>query len=216
MFYEAFLETIYLTIVPLVFACVFGFIIGTLIFIGTSGILERKSGLMTFISKVCDSLVNILRSIPYLILIVWMLPITAFLTGSVIGTKAAIPALVVSATPFFARMVTIAFSEVDHGVIEASRAMGAGTFDIIIKVLIPESLPALVSSITVTAINLVSYSAMAGAIGAGGLGFEAYQYGLARRNEELMFIATILIVIIVFAIQIIGDRLVRKFDKRGG
>ncbi len=216
MFFEPFIETIYLTIVPLLFSCVFGFIIGTLIFIGTSSILERKSKPITIISKICDGLVNILRSIPYLILIVWMLPITNFLTGSVIGTKAAVPALVVSATPFFARMVTIAFSEVDHGVIEASKAMGASTFDIITKVLIPESKPALVSSITVTAINLVSYSAMAGAIGAGGLGFEAYQYGLARRDESLMFIATILIVIIVFAIQIIGDKTVKKLDKRGG
>ena len=213
MFFEPFIETIYLTIVPLLFSCVFGFIIGILIFIGTSSILERKSKPITIISKICDGLVNILT---YLILIVWMLPITNFLTGSVIGTKAAVPALVVSATPFFARMVTIAFSEVDLGVIEASKAMGASTFDIITKVLIPESKPALVSSITVTAINLVSYSAMAGAIGAGGLGFEAYQYGLARRDESLMFIATILIVITVFAIQIIGDKTVKKLDKRGG
>lgn len=215
MFYDPFVETVYLTIVPLVFSCLFGSIIGTLIFVaGNEIILERRTKTIILVGKIADALVNILRSIPYLILIIWLLPVTSFLTGSVIGTKAAVPALVFSATPFFARMVVIAFTEVDKGVIEASKAMGASTFDIIVKVLIPESKPALISSITVTAINLVSYSAMAGAIGAGGLGFEAYQYGLARRDDVLMFISTIMIVIIVFAIQFVGDVLVKKTDKR--
>lgn len=214
-FIDPFFETVYLTIVPLLFSVLFGSIIGTVIYVtGSRLILQSDRKVFKVINRVADALVNICRSIPYLILIVWLLPVTNFLTGSIIGTKAAVPALVVSATPFFARMVVIAFSEVDKGVIEASLALGGDLKDIIFNVLIRESKPALISSIAVTAINLVSYSAMAGAIGAGGLGFEAFQYGFARRNDELMFIATILIVIIVFAIQIVGDTLAHKTDKR--
>lgn len=213
---EALYETVYLTFVPLGFAVVLGSFIGVIIFITSrsSHVLVATSGPLYVINRLMDAIVNILRSIPYLILIIWMTPVTRFLTGSVIGTKAAVPALVASATPFFARMVVIAFGEVDKGVIEAAKALGANTKDIILHVLIPESKPALISSIALTAINLVSYSAMAGAIGAGGLGYEAYQYGLVRRNEVLMLVSTLLIVVIVFAIQIVGDKLARSTDKR--
>ena len=215
MILEALYETLYLTFIPLFISCFLGLLIGTIIFItGSDIIVKSDKKYLKVISKVADALVNILRSIPYLILIIWLLPLTSFLTGKVIGTEAAIPALVFSATPFFARMVIIAFGEVDKGVIFASKAMGATIKDIIIHVLIPESLPALISSITVTAINLISYSAMAGAIGAGGLGYEAYQYGLVRRDTGLMFISTAMIVIIVFAIQILGDHLAHKVDRR--
>ena len=215
MILEALYETLYLTFIPLIISCFLGLLIGTIIFItGSDIIIKSDKKYLKVISKVADALVNILRSIPYLILIIWLLPLTSFLTGKVIGTEAAIPALVFSATPFFARMVIIAFGEVDKGVIFASKAMGATIKDIIIHVLIPESLPALISSITVTAINLISYSAMAGAIGAGGLGYEAYQYGLVRRDTGLMFISTAMIVIIVFAIQILGDHLAHKVDRR--
>lgn len=215
MIVEALYETLYLTFIPLVISCFLGLLIGTIIFItGSDIIVKSDKKYLKVISKVADALVNILRSIPYLILIIWLLPLTSFLTGKVIGTEAAVPALVFSATPFFARMVIIAFGEVDKGVIFASKAMGATIKDIIIHVLIPESLPALISSITVTAINLISYSAMAGAIGAGGLGYEAYQYGLVRRDTGLMFISTAMIVIIVFAIQILGDHLAHKVDRR--
>ena len=213
---EALYETVYLTFVPLAFSVVLGSLVGVVIFITSrsSRVLVATSGPLYVINRIMDALVNILRSIPYLILIIWMTPVTRFLTGSVIGTKAAVPALVASATPFFARMVVIAFGEVDKGVIEAAKALGADTKDIILHVLIPESKPALISSIALTAINLVSYSAMAGAIGAGGLGYEAYQYGLVRRNEVLMLVSTLLIVVIVFVIQIVGDKLARSTDKR--
>lgn len=215
MILEALYETLYLTFIPLIISCFLGLLIGTIIFItGSDIIVKSDKKYLKVISKVADALVNILRSIPYLILIIWLLPLTSFLTGKVIGTEAAVPALVFSATPFFARMVIIAFGEVDKGVIFASKAMGATIKDIIIHVLIPESLPALISSITVTAINLISYSAMAGAIGAGGLGYEAYQYGLVRRDTGLMFISTAMIVIIVFVIQILGDHLAHKVDRR--
>ena len=213
---EPLYETLFLTFVPLVLAVILGALIGTIIFIsGDNGILdvEEKPFLKT-VHVVFDALVNIFRSVPYLILLIWLLPITRFLVGSTIGTNAAVPSLTLSATPFFARMVVIAFTEVDKGTIEASKALGAGTLDIIFKVLIPESLPALISSIAVTAINLVSYSTMAGAIGAGGLGFEAYQYGLIRQDPPRMLMATGIIIVIVFIIQIVGDVLSKYVDKR--
>lgn len=213
---EPLIETLLLTFVPLLFSVFFGFIIGTIIYItADNGVIDtNKNIFIKIINKVSDALVNIFRSIPYLILLLWMIPLARLLTGTVLGWKAAVPSLVVSATPFFARMTVLAFNEVNSGTIEASKALGASTFDIVFKVLLRESKPALLSSIAVTAINLVSYSAMAGAIGAGGLGFEAYQYGLARPNPLLMYSSTILIVIIVFVIQIIGDKLVKISDKR--
>ena len=213
---EPLIETILLTLVPLVLSVIFGFIIGTIIFItGDNGVIEVKGNtLLMFINRISDGLVNIFRSIPYLILLIWLIPFAKLLTGSILGWKAAVPSLVVSATPFFARMTVIAFSEINKGTIEASKALGASTFEIIFKVLLSESKPALVSSIAVTAINLVSYSAMAGAIGAGGLGFEAYQYGLVRPNPALMYTATLFIILLVFTVQYIGDIIVKKIDKR--
>ena len=128
--------------------------------------------------------------------------------------QAAIPALIISAAPFYARLVEIGLREVDKGVIEAARAMGAKKSTIITKVLIPESLPAIISGLTVTAIALVGSTAMAGVIGAGGLGNLAYLDGFQRNNSTLTFVATVLILIIVFAIQILGDTIVKKVDKR--
>ena len=213
---EPLIETLLLTCVPLALSVIFGFIIGTIIFVTSdSSIIDvSKNIFLRILNRVSDALVNIFRSIPYLILLIWVIPLARILTGSMLGWRAAVPSLVVSATPFFARMTVVAFQEIDKGTIEASKALGASTMQIIFKVLLPESLPALISGITITAINLVSYSTMAGAIGAGGLGFEAYQYGLARPNPPLMYAATIEIVIIVFIIQFIGDYFVKKVDKR--
>lgn len=214
---EPIFETLYLTFVPLFFAVIFGFIIGVAIFITSSDsmIVDTRGHIgLRIINRIADGLVNIFRSIPYLILLIWVNPLANLLTGSMIGATAAIPSLVISATPFYARMVTIAFTEINKGTIEASKALGANTFQIIFKVLINESKPALISGIAMTAISLVSYSAMAGAIGAGGLGFEAFTYGIARRNTERMLITTLIIVIIVFIIQFIGDYFAKKTDKR--
>lgn len=213
---EPFYETLYLTIVPLILAMILGGAIGTIIYISAdSGIIDvEKNKAWQILHIISDALVNIFRSVPYLILLIWLIPFTKFLVGSTIGPNAAIPSLTLSATPFFARMVVIAFTEVDRGTIEAAKALGSDTLTIIFKVMIPESMPALVSSVAVTAINLVSYSTMAGAIGAGGLGFEAYQYGLIRQNYLRMLLATGLIIIIVFAIQFAGDAISKKIDKR--
>ena len=213
--YEPFLDTVYLTFVPLLLSIFFGFIIGTVIFITSdNNIIEKNTKFLKALNRVSDFIVNFLRSVPYLIMLIWLLPVAQLLTGRVTGANAAIPSLVVSATPFFARMIVIAFTEVNKGTIEASKALGASLWDIIFKVLIPESKPAIISSITVTGINLVSYSAMAGAVGAGGLGFTAFTYGIARHNTQLMLASTLVIVVIVFIIQIIGDYYTKKTDKR--
>ncbi|MBR2577331.1 MAG: ABC transporter permease [Erysipelotrichaceae bacterium] len=213
---EPLTETLLLTFIPLIISVVLGFLFGTLVFITSdAGILDVNANPgLKVLNRISDAIINVLRSVPYLIILIWLLPITKLLVGSIIGWKAAIPSLVVSATPFFARMTVIAFSEIPKGTIEASKALGASSFDIIFKVLLPESKPALLSSIAVTAINLISYSAMAGAIGAGGLGYEAYLYGLIRNNPPLMYMATFLIIVLVFGIQYIGDIIVRKVDKR--
>ena len=159
-------------------------------------------------------IVNIFRSIPFIILIVLLIPFTKALVGTMIGENAAFPALIIGSAPFYARMVEIGLREIDKGVIEAAKSMGAKTSTIIWKVLIPESTPALVSGITVTSIALVGYTAMAGVIGAGGLGNLAYLEGFQRSQNDVTLVATIIILIIVFIIQIIGDFITSKLDKR--
>lgn len=203
-------ETLFMTFVSLLFAVVIGLILGIVIY------LTKEDGLYPnkFINKILNLIVNVLRAVPYIILLMIILPLTTALMGSMIGAKAALPSLILSSAPFYGRMVMIALSEVDGGTIEASKAMGASNFQIITKVLLPEAKPALISSVTVMAISLVGYTAMAGAIGAGGLGNLAYLYGMVRNNNYVMYSATILILIIVFIIQIIGDYFVRKLDKR--
>jgi ABC-type methionine transport system permease subunit len=134
--------------------------------------------------------------------------------GTIIGPQAALPSLIISAAPFYARLVEIAFHEIDHGVIEAAEAMGATKWQIILKVLLPESMPALVSGITVTAISLIGYTAMAGAIGAGGLGNLAYLDGFQASNNAVTLMATVIIVLIVFVFQYLGDFAVKRIDKR--
>ena len=203
-------ETLFMTFVSLIFAVIIGLILGIAIYLTQEDSLYPNKP----VNKVLNLIVNILRAIPYIILLMIIVPLTTVLVGSMIGAKAALPSLILSSAPFYGRMVMIALNEVDSGTIEASKAMGASNFQIITKVLIPEAKPALISSVTVMAISLVGYTAMAGAIGAGGLGNLAYLYGMARNNNYIMYTATILILIIVFIIQIIGDYFVRKLDKR--
>ncbi|MCY7696421.1 ABC transporter permease subunit, partial [Bacillus altitudinis] len=146
--------------------------------------------------------------------IILLLGFTKFLMHTILGPNAALPALVIGSAPFYARLVEIALREVDKGVIEAARSMGAKTSTIIFKVLLPESLPALISGITVTAIALIGSTAIAGAIGAGGLGDLAYVEGYQSGNTDVTLVATVFILIIVFIIQIIGDLITNKIDKR--
>ena len=208
--WEAAWETVYMTAVSTILTLIFGLAIGILLFLSSPKQLWANK----IVHFLTGSLVNIFRSIPFIILILLLIPVTKFLVGTVRGANAALPALIVGAAPFYARMVLIALREIDKGVIEAAKSMGAKTSTIIFKVLIPESLPALVSGITVTAVALVGYTAMSGIIGAGGLGQLAFIDGFQRSRNDVIWIATIFILIIVFIIQFIGDFITAKIDKR--
>ena len=207
---EKTIETLIMTFESLIAVFLLGLFLGLLLYITSNSKGTFGRGFYTVVTAI----VNIFRAIPFIILIVLLIPFTKALIGTIIGVQAAIPALIISAAPFYARLVEIGLREVDKGVIEAARAMGAKRITIITKVLIPESLPAIVSGLTVTAIALVGATEMAGVIGAGGLGNLAYLDGFQRNNSTLTFVATVLILVIVFAIQILGDTVVKKIDKR--
>lgn len=208
--FEATIETLYMTTISAIFVFFLGLIIGLVLFLTSSNqLLENK-----WINRILSALVNVFRSIPFVILIILLLNFTKLLVGTILGPNAALPALIIGASPFYGRLVEIALREIDKGVIEASIAMGASLWTVIRKVLIPESLPALVSGITVTTISLVGYTAMAGVIGAGGLGNLAYLDGFQRHRFDVVFVATIIILIIVFMIQLIGDVITKHIDKR--
>ncbi|PIC56604.1 methionine ABC transporter permease [Sporosarcina sp. P12(2017)] len=203
-------ETLYMSAYSTFFTFVFGIALGLLLFLTSPGQLWANK----ITNVITGAFVNIFRSIPFIILIILLIPFTKLLFDSMRGPNAALPALIIGAAPFYGRMVLIALQEIDKGVIEAARSMGAKTSTIIFKVLLPESMPALVSGITVTSIALVGYTAMAGVIGAGGLGTLAYLEGFQRSREDVTIMATILVLIIVFIIQFIGDFIAKRLDKR--
>lgn len=203
-------ETVWMTVGSMIIVAILGLALGLLLFETTNS----HNPLVKALNWLVALFVNVFRSIPFIILIVLLLPITQKLVGTIIGPRAALPSLIISAAPFYARMVELAFHELDHGVVEAAESMGATRWQIIRKVLLPESMPALVSGITVTTISLIGYTAMAGAIGAGGLGTLAYQDGFQSNNNAITLVATVIIVIIVFIFQFIGDWAVRRIDKR--
>ncbi|CAI0757239.1 methionine ABC transporter permease [Serratia proteamaculans] len=207
---NATLETLYMTGIAGLATLVLGIVLGVLLFLTSRGQLLQNRLVYSLISV----LVNVFRSIPFIILIVLLIPFTKTLIGTILGADAALPALIVGAAPFYARLVEIGLREVDKGVIEAARSMGAKTSTIIFRVLLPESSPALVSGITVTLIALVSYTAMAGVIGAGGLGNLAYLEGFQRNHGDVTLVATLTILLIVFVIQFIGDTITTTLDKR--
>ncbi|WP_336636910.1 methionine ABC transporter permease [Lysinibacillus fusiformis] len=208
--WQATYETLYMTTISTVITFILGLAIGIVLFLTSPNQLWANK----IVSFLTGSLVNIFRSIPFIVLIILLIPFTKFLLGTIRGANAALPALIIGAAPFYARMVLIALREIDKGVIEAARSMGAKTATIIWKVLIPESLPALISGITVTAVALVGYTAMAGIIGAGGLGNLAFLDGFQRNRQDVTLMATILILVVVFIIQWIGDFMTEKIDKR--
>ena len=203
-------ETLYMTALSGVATFVLGIVLGLALFLTARGGLFQNRSVYSVISIV----VNVFRSIPFIILIVLLIPFTKTIVGTILGANAALPALIVGAAPFYARLVEIALREVDKGVIEATRSMGARLSTLVFRVLLPESSPALVSGITVTLIALVSYSAMAGVIGAGGLGNLAYLEGFQRNHGDVTLVATVTILIIVFIIQFCGDVITSLLDKR--
>ncbi|MED3573770.1 methionine ABC transporter permease [Cytobacillus praedii] len=203
-------ETIYMTSISVIATFLIGLLLGLLLFLTAKGNMWENK----LVNSIISVIVNVFRSIPFIILIVLLIPFTKILVGTMLGANAALPALIIGAAPFYARMVEIALREIDRGVIEASQSMGANNGHIIFKVLIPESLPALISGITVTAISLVGFTAMAGVIGAGGLGHFAYLEGFQRNNSVVTAAATVAILIVVFIIQFIGDYFTKITDKR--
>ncbi len=207
---EATLETLYMTGISVVASFILGVSLGLLLFLTSKGSLWENKWIYIIVGAV----VNIFRSIPFIILVVLLIGFTKAIFGTMIGENGALPALVFGTAPFYARLVEIGLREIDKGVIEAAQAMGASTWQIIRKVLIPESLPALISGITVTAISLVSFTAMAGVIGAGGLGNLAYVWGYQNNKSDIIIVSTIAILIIVFIIQMFGNYFTRKTDKR--
>lgn len=210
MVWEATGSTIYMTAVAGLSTFILGLIIGLLLFATNEELLFKNRAFYSILSLI----VNVFRSIPFIILLILLIPFTKAVVGSFLGPTAALPALIFGAAPFYGRMVELALREVDKGVIEAAESMGATKFQIIYKVLIPEALPAIVSGITVTLVALVGYTAMAGVVGGGGLGDMAFIEGFQRSQNDVIVIATLLILAIVFVIQIIGDLLIRVIDKR--
>lgn len=202
----------------------------TLVMVGVSAILAFLFGLPLAVTLVCTDkngiyaskstnhiigiCVNITRSVPFLILMVALIPITRWIVGTSYGLWAAVVPLTLAATPFFARIAEVSLKEVDHGLIEAAQAIGCNRRQIIWHVLLPEALPGIVSGFTVTIVTMINSSAIAGAIGAGGLGDVAYRYGYQRFDVQIMLAVIVLLVILVMLIQYLGDRLSQQLNKR--
>ncbi|MDF2838425.1 MAG: Methionine transporter permease protein [Evtepia sp.] len=204
-------ETLYSTVLSTLFAYIIGLPLGIVLVVGEkNGILQLPQWLMSII----NFLVNILRSVPFLILMIIVLPLSRMIVGTQIGTVASLFPLVIAAAPFVARMVESSLREIDKGVIEAAQAMGCSPWEIITKVMLPESRPSLISGATIALTTILGYGAMAGAIGGGGLGKVAINYGLYRFQFDVMIFAVILLVILVQIFQSIGTWLAVRCDKR--
>lgn len=204
------LETIVMTFLAGFFGFLLGLPSGILLFLTRKGqILEH-----VVFNRILSIIINIFRSIPFIILIVWMIPFTRTLVGTSIGVSAALVPLSIGAAPFIARLVENSLLSLPSGLIEAARALGATPLQIVYKVLLPEALPSLINAASITLITLVGYSAMGGAVGAGGLGQIGYQYGYIGYDATIMNTVLILLVALVFIIQFAGDRLSKYFDHR--
>ena len=203
-------QSIYMTVAITAISYLIGIPLGVFL------VMSDKNGIhpMTSLNWIVGGIVIILRSVPFLILMITIQPFTRMIVGTTIGTKAAIVALVVSAAPFVARMVEQSLLEIDHGVIEAAQSMGASNMQIVTKVLLPESLPSLLNGVLVSATTILGYSAMAGFIGGGGLGDIAIRYGYNRYDSGTMLITVVLLVIMVQIIQSVGSRIAKRSDKR--
>ncbi|WP_228093728.1 methionine ABC transporter permease MetI [Dysgonomonas mossii] len=203
-------ETIVMTLVSGFFSFLLGLPLGVWLYITRKGQIKENM----ILHNILSTFINIFRAIPFIILIVWMIPFTRALVGTSIGVLAALVPLSIGAAPFVARMIENSLIDVPSGLIEASRSMGATPLQIVKKVLLPEALPSIVNCVSITLIMLVGYSAMGGAVGAGGLGQIGYQYGYVGYNLEIMNIVLALLVILVFIIQYTGNYISKKFDHR--
>jgi D-methionine transport system permease protein len=200
------LETVYMTFVSTFFACLLGFPLGAYLYsTSPAGLTPRR-----FIYNALSRVVNLFRSLPFIILMILLIPLSRLIIGTSIGPTAVIIPLSIAAAPFVARIAEAALSEVDQGVLIAARAMGSTNFQILRKVLVPEAMPALISGLALTIINLIGYSAMAGAIGGGGLGTLAINYGYYRFRMDITLAAVIVILVLVEAVQLIGTAVSRN------
>lgn len=203
-------ETVYMVVVSMVLSTAVGVPLGVLLHTtAKGGILESPA-----LNKGIGVVVNAIRSIPFIILLVAIIPFTRLLVGAAIGTTAAMVPLVIAAIPFIGRQVETSLKEVPYGLVEAAESMGATPFQIIWKVLLPEAMPSIASQLTTVVISLVGESAMAGAVGGGGLGDLAIRYGYQRFRPEVMLATVILLIVLVQAVQFLGNRLVKRLDKR--
>lgn len=207
---QATFDTLAMMGYSLLFTIVIGLPLGIILYLSA----RSNSLLFRWIYRVISFLVNILRSVPFVILLISLLPLTKLIVGTTLGVTGTIPPLVIGAAPFFARLVETSLREVDNGVIEAAHAMGASPWQVIRRVLMPESLPGLVAGATITAVTLVSYTAMSGMVGGGGLGDLAIRYGYYRYEKEVMIIAVLFMIVLVQIMQMVGDRLVVHFTRK--
>ena len=210
LIWQGLFETLYMTIVSTLLAYVIGLPLGVVM------VVTDKDGIypLVTLNKILGVIINLVRSIPFLILLIAVLPFTRFVVGTTIGSTATIVPLVIGAAPFIARLVEASIKEVDKGVIEAAQSMGATSFQIIYKVLIPEAKPSLIVGSAIAITTILSYSAMAGIVGGGGLGDIAIRYGYYRYQNDVMLVTVAVLVLIVQAFQEIGMKLAKINDKR--
>lgn len=210
MILNGILETLYMTVVSTLFGYVFGLPMGVLLCISDKDGLKPHPVLY----KILDFIANIVRSVPFLILLILLIPFTRFLLGKSYGSTATIVPLTVAAIPFIARMVESSLKEVDNGVVEAARAMGAGTMRIILRVLLVEARTSMITGATIAIGTILGYSAMAGAVGGGGLGDIAVRYGYYRYQTDIMIVTVILLIVIVQIFQSVGMLIANRLDRR--
>lgn len=207
---DALLETLVMVGASSALAGVIGLPLGVILVTTSHGhVLDSAA-----VNRVLGAVVNAARSTPFIILLVAIIPLTRLLVGTSIGTAAAIVPLTLAAIPFVARVSEAALREVDHGLVEAAQAMGATPLQIVTRVLVPEALPGLVAALTITVVNLIGYSAMAGAVGGGGLGDLGIRYGYQRFQPEVMVAVVAVLIVFVQGVQTVGDRLARRLDRR--
>lgn len=210
LYLNALLQTVTMVSVAALVSAVFGLLLALVLVTTGPGDLYASP----LVNRVVGNVVNVFRSVPFIILLVVLLPFTRLVVGTTIGVWAAVVPLSIAGTPFFARIAEVSLREVDRGLIEAAQAMGALRWHVVCHVLLPEALPGIISGLTITLVAMIGSSAMAGAVGAGGLGDLAIRYGYQRFNTELMLAVLVGLVVMVTLVQFAGDRLARHFDHR--
>ena len=210
LLWEGTVDTLYMTLASTFFSYVFGMVMAVVL------VLTRADGIKPHpvIFRILDVVVNLTRSFPFLILMIAVIPFTRWLVGTTIGNNATIVPLVIAAAPFVARLIEQSLLEVDRGVVEAAQSMGASTWQLVWKVLIPEAMPSLINGSAIAATTILGYSAMSGAVGGGGLGTLAIMYGYNRYQDDIMFATVVLLIVIVQLLQSFGDWATRRSDKR--